>query len=216
MIPVKRHTWTEIQHSPSNQQPKSWSAGLLPFKHGAHRLQKVASLMSEGRPGLHPSLSTPPSFCSRPSQTCRRRPPRCLGCQQKVAPEEATSVLSGCSRWRLWGRAWLSAAAPRWLISPTHQRADRAPGPGQMLCMLDISHAAQRSFLPSKAKGASLRAFYLVQNLVWCFLGQRCSWCKICCCWTRQVTSARKTSHLKKIWKKNKIDFYFGDISDNP
>lgn len=29
------------------------------------------------------------------------------------------------------------------------------PDPGQTLCMLDISHTAQRSFLPSKAKGAT-------------------------------------------------------------
>lgn len=40
--------------------------GLLFFRHAAHRLQKVASLMSEGRPGLHPSLSSSPSFCSTP------------------------------------------------------------------------------------------------------------------------------------------------------
>lgn len=40
--------------------------GLLPSRHTTHRLQKVASLMREGRPGLHPSLSSSLSFRSPP------------------------------------------------------------------------------------------------------------------------------------------------------
>lgn len=76
VILVKTHTWTDPSPTPTLRAvffklppPRAKVVavrGLLPFRHAAHRLQKVASLMREGRPALHPSLSSSPSFRSPP------------------------------------------------------------------------------------------------------------------------------------------------------
>lgn len=111
--------------------------------------------MREGRPALHPSLSSSPSFCSLPIPNLSAAAVSLSwlaaeggargGHVGVISPQQMTAFFGGGS----------APAAPWWLITPAHQRADRVPDPGQTLCMLDISHAAQRSFLPYKAKGAT-------------------------------------------------------------
>lgn len=95
---------TELLLSSSSGRSRPGHLGLR-----AHRLQKVARLMSEGRPPLHPSLSAEPP----PGHSCGvllllLLSSLCLACGR----DEDVSMLSACNRRRLRGRRWLSAAAP--------------------------------------------------------------------------------------------------------